>query len=150
MSIIRNIDVTLETIVSTSNLIVEVEAVESYEERIPIPSDNTNKALPDFIKKGLIFRVKRVLKNTSTDPIPDLIRVPNENWRRRFSQHKEQYANGASKSFTVNKYASSVSSINDADILFLNRHLDNFSLTAHSSYESLDSIKKIEKIINNQ
>jgi len=147
MSIIRNVDLTLETIVSSSNLIVQVQTVEPYEERIPITSDS-NSALPDFIKKGLIFRVKRILKNASENSIPELIKVPNENWKRYLSQHKERYANGPSKSFTVNSYKSKVSSMNDADILFLNRSLDNFSLTAHSSYESLDSLKIIEEIIN--
>ena len=150
MSIIRNIDLTLETIVSLSNLIVEAETVEPFEELIPIPSDNKDRVLPDFIKTGMIFKVKSILKNTSDNFIPALIRVPNENWRRRFSHHKERYANGVSKSFTVNKYISKVSSIKEAKILFLNCYSDDFSLTAHNAYELQDSLQKVIEMINNQ
>lgn len=147
MSIIRNNDLPLESIVSSSNLIVEVKTVEPYEERIPIISDK-NKAIPDFIKVGLIFRVKRILKNTSGNVIPELIKIPNENWRRYLSQHKEQYAGGPSKSFTINKYRSKVFSMSDANILFLNSYSGDFSLTAQNSFESLDSLAIIESIIN--
>lgn len=147
MSIIQNVELTLQTIVSSSNLIVEVKSVEPYEEPIPIPSEK-NTPLPDFIKRGMIFWVKRILKNTSGNPIPEQIQVPNENWRRYLSQHKERYTNGPSKSFTVNKYDSKVSSMKDADILFLNYYSDNFNLTAQNAYESLDALKIIEEIIN--
>lgn len=147
MSIIRNIELTLESVISSSNLIVEAKVVGPYEEYIPLVNDINGKRLPDFIKSGLIFQVTRILKNTSTDAIPDTIRVPNENWRRSFSQHKEQYLNGPSKSFTVSIYNSEVPSMNDANILFLNRQGEDFNLTAKKSYESLDSLEMIKRII---
>jgi hypothetical protein len=146
MSIIRSNNLTLEEIIASSNLVVEVEAVEPYEEHIPIAPDSETP-LPDFIKRGIVFRVKRILKNTSGDSIPTMIKVPNENWKRSLSQHKEQNANGPSKSFTYKKYASSVSIMSDAKILFLNHHRDDFSLTAHNAFESLDALKIIEEII---
>ncbi len=148
MSIIRDRILTLETIVSTSNVIVEVEALEPYEESVSIPSADGKNPVPDFIKKGFIFRVKRVLKNTSNNSIPERIRVPNENWMRYFSQHKEHYANGPSKSFTVNTYQTKVSSMENSEILFLCRFQDSFHLTAKNSFESLEANQTIEQYIS--
>src|SRR6478735_11340380 len=137
MSIIREKVLSLSEIVSGSNLVVEVEAVRSYEENVPVESVKGSQPVPDFIKKGIVFRIKNVLKNTGEEMLPEFIHVPNENWRRSLSQYKEGYANGPSKSFAVNLYETSVSSMNDAEVLFLNRSQYVFSLTAKNSFESL-------------
>lgn len=147
MSIIREVVLTLETIVTTSNLIVEVEAIEPYKESVPVPADSKNNTVPDFIRSGFIFQIKSVLKNTTDNSVPAIIRVPNENWKRSLSQHKEHYANGPSKSFTVNTYHTEVPSMKDAGILFLSRFQNSFELTAKNSFESLASRKTIEEHI---
>ncbi len=147
MSIIREVVLTLETIVTTSNLIVEVEAIEPYKESVPVPADNKNNTVPDFIRSGFTFQIKSVLKNTTGNSVPAIIRVPNENWKRSLSQHKEHYANGPSKSFKVNTYHTEVPSMKDADILFLSHFKNSFELTAKNSFESLASRKTIEEHI---
>lgn len=148
MSIIRNNIVSLETIVTTSNVIVEVQCIKSYEESISIASEDSTRPIPDFIKKGLLFRIKRVLKNTTENTLPETIRVPDENWRRSLSQHKEHYANGPSKSFTVNTYETRVPSIKDADILFLSHFQDTFNLISKNSFESIQASNIIESYIS--
>lgn len=148
MSIIRKNILSLETIILTSNLIVEVEFIESYEECVSIPSEGSDLPIADFIKRGLIFKIKRVLKNTTENTPPEIIQVPHENWRRSLTQHKEHHANGPSKSFTINTYETSVPSMKDAEILFLSRFQDTFNLISKNSFESLQAIKVIEGYIS--
>lgn len=150
MSIIRSKEVSLSDIIKESNLIVEVEFVKPYKEEVPVVS-RSGEALatpvPPFIKKGCVFRVKGVLKNDGKIKVPDTIQVPDENWRRFLSQHKERYADGVSKSFTVNEYPTEVKSVEKASILFLYHFQDTYELVARDAFESSEAREKIEMIL---
>ncbi len=147
MSIIRDKEVSLATIVSDSNLIVEVECVDVFEEKVAIPSDDTKKPVAPFIKKGFIFHVKGTWKNTTGSPVDYMIRVPHENWKRFFSQYKEAHANGPSKSFSVNSYKTEVSSFKEAKVLFLHAFQGTYQLVAKNAFEQLNKKEEIEALI---
>ncbi len=150
MSIIRETYLALATIILESNVIVEVELTGPFEEEMPVILRDESLTVPPFIKTGLIFRVKNILKNSHKDPVDTFIRVPAENWKRSFSQHVELHANGPGKSYGVRTYKTRVPSFRDADILFLHRFNDAYELTAKDSFESTASRRVIEKLIREQ
>ena len=147
MSIIRDKQLSLETMVSESNLIVEVRCLDVFEEEIPVPSDDASNPIKPFIKKGLVFEVRNTLKNTSDHTIDQVIQVPHESWRRSFSQHKVRYANGPSKSFTVISYAADVPSFEEADILFLHAFQGTYQLVAKNAFERLVKKEHIAELL---
>lgn len=102
---------------------------------------------PPFKKKGFVFRVKKVVKNPDKIDVPQTMRVPVEGWRRSLSQHKEQYAGGPRKSYGVRKYETEVSSMKNADILFLHHFQGTFELEARDSFESAEALEKIMILI---
>lgn len=144
MSIIRHTEVTLNTLISESNLIMEVLYLEPFKEEVPIPD---HPAAKPFLKEGLVFQVKTILKNTENLTVDAFIRVPHENWRRSFSQHKEFHANGPSKSYGVKIYNTSVPSMKDAEILFLQAFHSTYDLVAEHAFEWADKKKQIEDLI---
>ena len=150
MSIIRSNEVSLSDIIKESNLIVEVKFVKPYKEEVPVVSRDpkaSKEPIPPFIKKGCLFKVKGVLKNDGKIKVPDTIQVPDENWRRFLSQHKERYADGVSKSFTVNEYPTEVKKVEKASILFLYHFQDTYELVARDAFESSEAREKIEMIL---
>lgn len=150
MSIIRSKEVSLSDIIAESNLIVEVEFVKPYKEEVPVASRDPKApqtVIPPFVKKGCVFRIKNVLKNDGKIKVPDTIPVPDENWRRSLSQHKERYADGVSKSFTVNEYPTEVKSVQKASILFLYHFQDTYELVARDAFESSEAREKIDMIM---
>jgi len=144
VSIIKHQEVTLDTLVSASNLIVEVCYVEPFEEEVPIPDHSSAKP---FLKQGLVFQVKNILKNTEGHSIESVIRVPHANWKHSFSQHKEFHANGPSKSYTVRKYNTTVPSMKDAEVLFLHAFSSTYDLVAEQAFEWAEKKKQIEDLI---
>ena len=151
MSIIRSKEVSLSDVIGQSNLIVEVEFVKRYKEEVPIVNRDDKASpptpLPPFIKKGCVFKVKGVLKNEGKIKVPDTIQVPDENWRRFLSQHKERHAGGVSKSFTVDEYSTEVDAVEKASILFLYHFQDTFELVARDAFESNEAREKINMIL---
>lgn len=147
MSIMKSKPVELSELVKECNLILMVEYLEPFVEEVAIKSNDPNVSPPPFKKQGAIFTVKSALKNTDKVELPNTIRVPNENWRRSLSQHKEQHASGPSKSFGVNEYKTEVSSMKEADILFLHHFQGGFELEAKNSFESLDELEKITMLL---
>lgn len=88
-----------------------------------------------------------VLKNTARIEVPNKIQVPNENWRRSLSQHKEQYAGGPSKSYSVPAYATDVPSPQKASILFLQHFQGMFDLAAKDAFEIAAAEEKITMLL---
>jgi hypothetical protein len=147
MSIIKSIPVELSDIVKEANLIVEVECLEPFTEEVAIKSADPKVPAPPFKKKGFVFRIKGVLKNTENIKVPQTIRVPREEWRRFLSQHKERYADGPSKSYGVKEYETEVDSMKNADILFLHHFQDMFELEVRGAFESSAALEKITMLI---
>jgi hypothetical protein len=151
MSIIRSIEVSISQLVEQSNLIVEVEFVKRFKEEVPIVDkslkDSPPKPIRPFVKKGCVFRVRGILKNDGKIKVPEVIQVPDENWRRFLSQHKEEYAGGVSKSFTVQEYITGVDKIEKASVLFLQYFQDNYELAARGAFEDDTAREKIEMIM---
>jgi hypothetical protein len=147
MSIMKNIPTELNEIVTEANLIVEVKGLEAFREDVAIKNSDALKTVPPFKKTGFSFQVKSVLKNTAGITVPDIIRVPAENWRRSLSQHKERYADGARKSFSIKKYDTAVSSVKHADILFLHHFQGTFELVVKDSFESKEALEKVTMLI---
>lgn len=151
MSIIRSLEVSLSDVIGLANLIVEVEFVEHYREEVPIvrrtKEESPSEPIPPFIKKGCVFRVKGILKNEGKSKVPETIPVPDENWHRFYSQHKERYAGGVSKSFTVQEYNTEVKAIEKASILFLHYFQDTYELVARRAFEDGAAKEKISMIL---
>ncbi len=147
MSIIKNIPVGLSDIVKEANLILEVKCLEPFTEEVAIKSVDPKVTAQPFKKKGFVFSVKSVLKNTARIEVPPTIRVPREDWRRSLSQHKEKYADGLSKSYGVKQYETEVGSIKNADILFLHHFQGIFELEGKGSFESAQAREKIAILI---
>lgn len=147
MSIIKNVPVSLSDIVQEADLILEVRCLESFTEEVAIRNTPSNEALPPFKKKGFIFSVKGVLKNKAKIIVPETIRVPKEEWRRSLSQHKEKYSDGMSKSYEVKQYKTEVTSMKNADILFLHHFQGSFELETKDSFESAEAHEKITILI---
>lgn len=151
MSKIQYREMSLSEVIEDSNLVVEVEFIEPYQEEVSVALKNASGAatatFPPFIKSGNIFEVKKVLKNDTKMKIPDTIKVPNENWRRSLSQHKEKHLNAPSKSFTVPEYITSLKSASKASVLFLNYFQDMYELTARNAFEDKAAFEKVEMLI---
>jgi hypothetical protein len=151
MSIIRSAEISISELTEQSNLIVEVEFVKHFKEEVPIVNkslkESPPKPIPPFIKKGCIFRITAILKNEGKIKVPETIQVPNENWRRSLSQHKEGHAGGVSKSFTIQEYTTEVDKIEKASILFLHHFQDTYELTARNAFEDSSAREKIDMIM---
>ncbi|MDF2454285.1 MAG: hypothetical protein K0R51_278 [Cytophagaceae bacterium] len=149
MSIIKDQEVSLPTIILQANLIVEVRCIDTFEEEVLVLSDDKKEGVKPFIKKGLVYQVTSILKNTTDHPmaVDTRIRVPHENWRRSFSQHKEAYAGGPSKSFTVTSYTTEVPSMAEAGILFLHAFKDTYQLVSKNAFEQTIKKEQIEGLI---
>lgn len=146
VSIIRSKEITLSELVEESNLILKVKFSELYKEDLVVAdksSEPSDKSIPIFVKQGCVFKVLGVLKNTARIEVPEKIRVPNENWRRSLSQHKEKYAGGPSKSYNVPTYVTDVASIKKASIVFLHHFQEMFDLAARDSFENDNAEEKI-------
>lgn len=150
MSKIQYREMSLSEVMEDSNLVVEVKFLEHYQEEVAIAHKDTKAALetfPPFIKRGDVFNVIRVLKNTGNVKVPETINVPNENWRRFLSQHKEQHLQAPSKSYTVPEYVSSLKAAKQAAVLFLSHFQDMYEFTARNSWESRAELEKVEMLI---
>lgn len=149
MSRITYREMSLSEVIEDSNLVVEVKFLEPYQEDVSIAPKNIpgTETFPPFIKRGNIFNVKTVLKNDTKIKIPDTINVPDENWRRLLSQHKEKHLNAPSKSFTVPEYIPTVKSSSKASVLFLNYFQDMYEFTARNSWEGKAELEKVEMLI---
>ncbi len=150
MGIIKSSEVSLSELVEDANLIVKVKFLKPFEESLPVvdrSNEQKDKALPPFIKKGCVFNVTEILKNTARIEVPAKILVPNENWRRSMSKHKEQHAGGIGKSFNVATYKTEVSSLRKADILFLQHFQGMFDLAARDAFESVEAADKIKMLL---
>ena len=147
MSIIKNRVVELSDIVTEANLILEVKCIEPFTEDVAIKNSDPKTPAPPFKKKGFVFSVKAVLKNTARITVPETIRVPKEEWRRSLSQHKAKYADGVRKSFEVKQYETEVTSMKDANILFLHYFQDTFELEVKDAFESIDALEKITILV---
>lgn len=150
MSIIRSSEISLSELVVESNLILKVKFLELFKESLPVidkSKDQTDKSIPPFIKKGCVFQVLGVLKNTARIEVPDKIQVPQENWHRSLSQHKEAHAGGKSKSYNVPTYSTDVPSFQKAAILFLRHFQGMFDLTAKDAFETGAAEEKIKMLL---
>lgn len=147
MSIIKYKPVELSELVNECSLILIVEYLEPFVEEVAIKSNDARASPPPFQKKGCVFTVKTILKNSDKIELPKTIQVPVENWRRSLSQHKELHVGGPSKSFGVNEYKTEVPSMKKADILFLHHFQGGFELEAKNSFESLKELEKIEMLV---
>ena len=147
MSIIKYLPVELSDVVKEADLILEVKCLEPFTEDVVIKSIDPSKPPPPFVKKGFVFAVKSVLKNTAKIDVPKTLQVPQEGWRRLLSQHKERYADGPSKSYEVKKYETEVKSLQHANILFLHHFQGTFELEVKDSFESLEALEKITILI---
>jgi hypothetical protein len=139
--------VELSEIVKEANLIVEVECIEPFTEDVAVRSEDPKVPAPPFKKKGFVFRVNKVLKNPDKINVPQTIRVPKEEWRRSLAKHKEQYAGGVGKSYDVREYETEVSSMKNADILFLHHFQGMYELEAKNSFESVEALEKITMLM---
>jgi hypothetical protein len=151
MSKIQYREMSLSEVIEDSNLVVEVKFIESYQEEVSVALKNasgaTTETFPPFIKRGNTFEVKKVLKNDTKIKIPDTIKVPDENWRRSLSQHKEKHLNAPSKSYTVPEYITPLKSSSKASVLFLNYFQDMYELTARNAFEDKAALEKVEMLI---
>jgi hypothetical protein len=146
----KSSEVSLSELIEDANLIVKVKYVELFEESLSIVDrsrDQSESPLPPFLKKGCVFEIIETLKNTARIELPARIRVPNENWRRSMSQHKEKHAGGVSKSFNVPAYITEVTSLRKAEILFLQHFQGMFDLAAKDAFENLAAEDKIKMLL---
>jgi hypothetical protein len=120
---------------------------ETFSESVEIPNKAGEAGVPSFIKRGVVFDVLKVLMNKDNVKVPETIQVPQENWRRSFSQHKEKHSDGKSKSWEIKNYVTEVSSLAKADILFLYHFQDKFELTTKDSFESKEAAEKLEMLM---
>ena len=151
MSIINYRELSLSEVIEESNLIVEVEFVKKFEEEILVSnkegSASAARAFPPFIKKGNVFTILKVLKNTGAVKVPDQINVPDENWRRSLNEHKELHFKGVSKSYTVLDYNTETKAASKAVVLFLHHFQNMYEFTARNAFESKATLEKISILI---
>jgi len=150
MSRIEYREMSLSEVIEDSNLVVEVKFLEHYQEEVAIAHKDAKAAAEKFIpfiKRGDVFKVIRVLKNTGKLKVPETINVPNENWRRLLGQHKEQHLQAPAKSYTVPEYVSSLKKTTKAAVLFLNHFQDMYEFTARNSWEGKAELEKVEMLI---
>jgi hypothetical protein len=153
MSIKYN-ELSLSEVIEESNLILEVEFLEVYKEEIPITKADSaitsaSEIVPPFIKKSNVFTVTKILKNSGGIKVPERIEVPEEDWRRSLSKHKEKYLKAPAKSYTVSEYRSKVKSISKASLLFLHHFQNLYELTARNAFEDERALDKISILIHN-
>ncbi len=147
----RNTPVSLSEVIKESNLVVEVQCVETFKEEVAIKTRESNKIAPPFMKKGFVFIIKSIFKNTTgLKSLPESIQVPEENWRRAMSEHTERYADGPGRSYNILEYETPLSSMKKASFLFLQHFQGMFDLSAKGAFESIDAREKIEMIIESQ
>jgi hypothetical protein len=144
MSRITYTPVELSEVVKEANLILEVEYLKPFKEEVVVKGIDPN---PPFVKKGLEFTVKKVLKNTGKITVPEIVSVPNENWRRSLSQYKNEYGDGPDKSYEVKQYETEVPSFKNAEILFLHQFQNTFELEVKDAFESRDAMEKVTILI---
>lgn len=153
MSKIPSRELSLSEVIEESNLVVEVDFIERFEEEVMVvnrDSKNTSpETVPPFLKKGYVFKIRNILKNSGDIKVPEKINVPEEDWRRGLSKHKEQYMKSPAKSYTVTKYNSEVKTITKAFILFLHHFQGMYELTAKNAFESKAAREKIGMLIEN-
>lgn len=147
MSRIEFIPVELSEVVKEANLIVEVECLKPFAEKIVVKGIDNHAP---FVKEGFEFKVKNVLKNTGKIVVPKTISVPNENWRRSLSEYKNMYGDGPSKSYGVKEYETEVSSFKKAEILFLHQFQGTFELEVRGAFESSEAMEKVTMLIANE
>lgn len=148
MSIMHEKELSLQQLIEKSDLVLEVEFIEEYTEKIMLESkEDPKKKIPPFLKKGCVFRTGKVLKNSQGITVPEIIKVPNENWHRFLSQHKEQYLNGPSKSYLIEEYITEVASMKEATVLFLYHFQGTYDLAARGAFESDAALEKIELLL---
>ncbi len=146
MSNTRSLEISLSEMVEQSNLVLKVRFREVFEEHVPVVDKSlgqTGREIQPFVKRGCVFEVSGVLKNTARIEVPGEIRVPDENWRRLLGQYREKHANGPVKSYTVPVYNTDVPSIKKASIIFLVHFQGMFDLTAKDAFENLDAEEKV-------
>jgi hypothetical protein len=146
---IRSTELGLSELVEESNLIVEVQYLLPSEEVILVNNidPSLKKPAPPFIKKGYVFKIKDVYKNTGKITIPDTIDVPDETWRRSLNKYKVKYAGGRDKLFTVNEYVTEVKKIEKALVLFLHHFQGTYELTAAGAYEGIEGREKVKVLL---
>jgi len=147
MSRVTRKSIELSEVVKESNLIVQVECIAPFSEEVVVKGIDPN---PPFVKSGFDFRVKNVLKNTGKINVPPVIRVPNEDWRRRLADYKHTYGDGVSKSYEVKEYETDVRTIKKADLLFLHQFQNTFELEIRDAFESMAAIEKITILIDSK
>lgn len=150
MSTIRSSEISLSELVKESNLIVKVRFIELFKESISLIDKlkaERDKPIPPFVKKGCVFQVSAVLKNTARIEVPEKIQVPDENWRRSLNQYKEKHTGGSSKSYNVPAYVTEVSSPKNASILFLQHFQGMFDLAAKDAFENAGAEEKIAMLL---
>jgi hypothetical protein len=151
MGVARSLELGLQELMEESNLIVEVRFKERFKEEIAIAdkdAKNTGRPLPSFIKKGCVFIVNKILKNnTELKGLPENISVPDENWRRLFSEHREKYLKIPDRTYIIKEYHTEVASLEKASILFLSYFQGMFELTAQGGFESEEASEKIEMLL---
>lgn len=150
MSSISYRELSLSEVIEEANLIVEVKFLKAYREEIEIAHRDVQapaEKFPPFIKKGNVYSIVRVLKNTDKIKIPETINVPSENWHRSLSQHKEKHLQAPSKSYTVPEYISSISTVTKASVLFLNHFQNRYEFAAKNAWEDEAALEKIEMLI---
>jgi hypothetical protein len=151
MGVARSLELGLQELMEESNLIVEVRFKERFKEEIGIADKNvknTGRPLPSFIKKGCVFVVNKILKNnTELKGLPESISVPDENWRRLFSEHKEKHLKTPDRAYTIKEYHTDVTSLEKASIIFLSYFQGMFELTAQGAFESAEASEKIEMLL---
>ena len=146
-------EISISELVEESNLIVEVEFIETYVEEVPVVnrdvSNLSGEAIPPFQKKGNVFKIKSILKNKDKINVPEKITVPDEDWRRALNKHKEKYLKAPSKSYHLPEYISEVKSAKKATILFLHHFQNMYELTARNSFEDQKSFEKVTILLEN-
>lgn len=143
-------EMSLSEVIEESNLVVEVKFIKSFQEEVSIAHKGSmagSGTFPSFVKKGGIFKVIRVLKNSGKIKVPGTIPVPDENWRRFLGQHKELHLQAPAKSYTVPEYVSTLKTAANASVLFLNHFQDMYEFTARNSWEGKAELEKIEMLI---
>jgi hypothetical protein len=146
MSIVRSLEISLSSLVEESNLIVSVQCLKPFREELNM-NNQSLKELPPFLKKGHEFKVIDVIKNKTGITIPEIIQVPDENWRRELANYRKKHFNDAERSFTVLEYNGEITNIKKASVLFLQHFQGMFELSAHNAFEQQAAVEKIELLL---
>ncbi|MEJ0029048.1 MAG: hypothetical protein WDO15_01165 [Bacteroidota bacterium] len=139
--------VELSEMIKESNLIVEVECLKAFTEEIVVKGITNT---PPFIKKGFEFKITNVLKNSGKITVPEIIRVPIENWRRSFNEYKSEHGDAPTKSYEVKEYETELTSMKKAEILFLHQFQNSFELEVKGAFESKGAMEKVTMLIESE